>query len=111
MKPIHADKVLQQMAKTFKVKNKKYGDNYLNVGKVLKALFPRGITLKTEYDQVLFHWISWKVGKFTRFIQTGMTHLDSIHDDSVYGAMIEDWVRTNKPRKKTKNGNTKKRKH
>ena len=109
MKPIRADKILLEMAKTFRTKNKRYGDNYLNVGRVMVALFPRGVTLKTEYDHVLFHWINWKVGKFTRFIQTGMTHTDSIHDDSVYGAMIEAWIKTNKPRKKKQQHGKKKR--
>lgn len=100
MKPIRADKVLQQMAKTFRIKNKTYGDNYLHYGKVMLALFPGGITLKTAYDHVLFHWISWKMGKFTRFVQTNLTHIDSIHDDAVYTAMIEAFIKTNKPKTK-----------
>jgi hypothetical protein len=44
-----------------------------------------------------------KVGKFTHFTQTNMTDLDSIHDDAVYGAMIEDFVRKNKLPTKKKN--------
>jgi hypothetical protein len=92
------------MAQTFKVKNSRYGDNWAIVGKVFVALYPNGLTLKTEEDWVLFHWMSWKIGKLTRFTQTKHTHLDSIHDDAVYTAMIETYLRNNnKPRKTKRN--------
>jgi len=95
MKPIKADKVLEQMAQTFREKNTLYGDNYLTVGKVMKDLFPDGITLETEYDHILFHWINWMVGKLSRFVNTGMIDRNSIHDLAVYAAMIEDFIITN----------------
>src|ERR1700746_2880029 len=95
MNPIKADLVLEEMARTFREKNKMYGDNYLAVGKVMQALFPNGITLKTEYDHILFHWISWSVGKLTRFVNSGMKDQNSIHDLAVYAAMIEDFITVN----------------
>jgi hypothetical protein len=93
---LRADKTLATAAKTFLKKNKKYGDNWVTVGRVFAALYPNGITLKTEYDFILFHWMSWKIGKMTRFVNTGHTHQDSIHDDGVYTFMIETLITTQK---------------
>lgn len=81
------------MAKTFEAKNKQYKDNWITVGKVFVALYPEGITLKSEQDFVLFHWMSWKIGKLSRFVNTGHKDLDSIHDDAVYTAMIETYIK------------------
>jgi hypothetical protein len=97
---LRADKTLSIAAKTFARKNKRYGDNWENVGKVFVALYPNGITLKTEFDFILFHWLSWKIGKLTRFTQTNHTHLDSLHDDGVYTFMLETYI----TQQKGKNG-------
>jgi hypothetical protein len=110
LKPIKADKVLMEMARTFRVRNKVYGNNYLNYGQIMKELFPRGIRLDDAYSHIVYHWLSMKMVKLTRFLNSGMTHLDSLHDDSVYGAMLEDFIRKHKPRKK-QNDNKSKRKH
>jgi len=89
---LEADKILEKMAETFRERNKIYGSNYNAVGEVMVALFPNGITLKTKEDFIKFHFMDWKVGKMTRFARTGMTHLDSIHDEAVYSAMLEDFI-------------------
>lgn len=90
---LRTDKTLLNMAKTFRAKNKRYGDNWEVVGRVFVALYPKGIVLKTEFDFILFHWLSWKIGKMTRFVQTKHTHVDSVHDDAVYTAMIETLIK------------------
>jgi hypothetical protein len=86
---VTGDQILESMAQTYKERNKTYGDNFLTMGPVMKALFPNGITLKTEQDFIMFHLLDWLVGKLTRFVKTDMTHVDSIHDLAVYAAMIE----------------------
>lgn len=92
---IHDETVanLEQMLATFQERNRQYGENYLTLGKVMVALFPDGITLKTEEDFIRFHFMDWMMGKMTRFVCTGMTHVDSIHDASVYGAMLTAFLK------------------
>ena len=89
---LEADKILEKMAETFRERNKLYGSNYNAVGEVLIALFPEGVTLKTKEDFIRWHFMDWKVGKLTRFARTKMTHTDSLHDDAVYTAMLEDFI-------------------
>ena len=92
---LRADEVLIQMAETFRSRNSEYGDNWITVGKVFAALFPEGLELKTEADWIAFHWLSWIVGKLTRFTNSNMQSLDSLHDIVVYGAMLETFLRSN----------------
>jgi hypothetical protein len=89
MEMITGDKILEDMANTYKDRNKTYGESFMSMGPVMAALFPNGITLKTKEDFVTFHLLDWMVGKLNRFVNTGMTHIDSIHDLAVYAAMIE----------------------
>lgn len=89
---LHTDKVLEAMAATFRQRNSEYGDNYLTLGAVMAALFPEGVTLKTEEDFIKYHFFDWAIGKFTRFTRTGMQHMDSLHDCAVYLAMMEDYL-------------------
>jgi len=98
---LRADIILKEMARTFVRKNKRYGDNWEIIGKVLTALYPKGVKLTTHEDFVMFVWVAWKIGKLTRFTQTGQTHQDSIHDDGVYGSMIEAYLPTIKKGKHT----------
>lgn len=86
-------KVLDEMRATFAERNTTYGENYLALGKVMVALFPNGITLQTEEDHIRFHWLSWFIGKTTRFTSSGMVHPDSVMDASVYGAMLTAFLR------------------
>ncbi len=99
---LRTDKTLKSMAELFTQRNKQYGDNWETVGKVFAALYPNGLTLKTEADFILFHWVSWKIGKLTRWVNSGHTHLDSIEDETVYTAMIATFINntTNKKGKK-----------
>lgn len=82
---------LDEAAKTFRDRNAVYGDNFKRVGAVMAALFPEGITLKTEDDHNRFHIFALCVIKMTRYTQNWNVggHADSIHDNTVYSAMLE----------------------
>ena len=76
-----AAKILEEMAETFRERNKVYGDNYKSVGAVMTALFPNGVNT--------WHLFELMIVKITRFANTEMMHKDSIHDAAVYAAMVE----------------------
>ena len=50
MKQKTAQDFLEEALKTYKERNKTYGDNYYKFGKVMKELFPNGLTLQGEAD-------------------------------------------------------------
>lgn len=81
--------ILNNMAETFRERNKVYGDNFKRVGDVMTALFPQGVVLRTAEDFNRWHLFELQIVKLTRFANSGLTHADSIHDEAVYGAMIE----------------------
>ena len=84
----NAGVVLAAMAETFRERSGSYKDNYKMVPKLVQVLFPDGVP-----PEILFtdHWhlFELKLVKLSRFAISGLTHLDSIHDDAVYSAMIE----------------------
>lgn len=100
------DEMLIEMAAIFKERNTQYGNNYDMVGEVLAALFPHGIVLKTKDDFIKFHFLDWVVGKLTRFVKSGLTHVDSAQDGGVYFAMLADLVTKLKEREDDKRGNS-----
>lgn len=80
--------LLRGMATTFEARNAVYGDNYRMVGPIMRILFPRGVPPHLlGSDQ--FHLFELKIVKLTRFAISNLQHIDSIHDDAVYSAMIE----------------------
>lgn len=79
--------VLTEMAETFKERNATYADNTPKATDVIMALWPSGVPPETVADPI-FHLLVLKCVKLARFVNTGLTHLDSIHDDGVYSAMI-----------------------
>jgi hypothetical protein len=81
---------LQKAIKTFSERNKTYGDNYIQHGKVMKALFPNGVDLRTEKEYNRFGVVNMMVAKLTRYSQGWPSaHQDSIHDLGVYSFMLE----------------------
>lgn len=80
--------ILTQMADTYRDRNRIYGDNYKMVGKLMAVLFPDGASPELLHSPV-FHLLELKLVKLSRFAMSSLTHLDSIHDDGVYSAMIE----------------------
>ena len=87
-----AAEVLEKMADTYRERNRVYGDNYLVVGQVMKSLFPDGVDLRSVEDYNKWHLFELIVVKMTRFANSSLTHQDSIHDMSVYGAMLESII-------------------
>lgn len=86
--------ILAAAAETFRERNGVYKDNALVVGKVMEALFPKGVALKTEEDYHIWHLFEILIVKLTRFTNSGMHHEDSIHDLMVYAAMIEPLIQS-----------------
>lgn len=87
-----ADAILAESAKTFKARRAVYGDNWKRAGAVMAAMFPDGIVLRTADDHNSFHIFSLMVVKLTRYavsLDRGEFHQDSIHDNTVYSAMLE----------------------
>jgi len=88
MKKNAAD-ILTEMAETFRERNKVYGDNYKRVGDVMIALFPDGVTVSTAEEFNKWHLFELMIVKLTRFANSNLTHIDSIHDCAVYAAMVQ----------------------
>ena len=86
----NASKKLLLGAKIYADRNKQYGDSFIVVGEVMKALFPNGVHLKTSNDQLRYHLLSWGLGKLVRYCQNFESggHQDSIDDALVYMAML-----------------------
>lgn len=83
-----AGDVMESMAETFRERNAEYKDNFKMVGPIMKILFPDGVPAELLGSHQ-FHLFELKVVKLSRFAISGLQHLDSIHDDGVYSAMIE----------------------
>lgn len=81
---------LREAAETNRTKAEEYGDNYKQIGRVLAALFPSGITLETEDDFNRFHLLLLKLVKTSRYVMNWEKggHEDSLLDDVVYGGML-----------------------
>lgn len=80
--------ILDEMADTFRQRNAVYGDNYKMVGKLMAIFFPNGVPKEVLHSDQ-FHLFELKLVKLSRFAISNLTHIDSIHDDAVYSAMIE----------------------
>ena len=80
--------ILESMAKTYRERNAVYGDNYKMVGPIMAILFPNGVPNELIGSHQ-FHLFELKIVKLTRFAISNLQHIDSIHDDGVYSAMIE----------------------
>lgn len=86
--------ILERAGATFRERNAVYKDNADNVGKVMAALFPDGVQIKTAADHKMYHLFELIIVKLTRFANSGLTHTDSIHDMAVYAAMCENLAAT-----------------
>lgn len=88
---IAADEILEDAARTFRERNAVYGNNYLNVGSLFCALFPKTLVLSNEKDYIRFHLLMLAVVKLTRYCNNWDEggHQDSIRDMAVYSAMVE----------------------
>jgi hypothetical protein len=87
-KATNAGEVLGAMAATFLERSGTYKDNYKMVPKLCEVLFPEGVPPEILFSPQ-WHLFELKLVKLSRFAISGLKHLDSIHDDAVYSAMIE----------------------
>lgn len=91
-KKSHVATELENAAKTFEQRNAVYGDTYKRHGDVSLALFPEGVDLRTAEDQNRYACLSMIVGKLARYATNFEEggHEDSLHDISVYAAMLNE---------------------
>lgn len=83
--------ILRRAAAERTKKEKMYGDSYLYGGKLLSALFPRGLKLETESQlnrYYLFVHLLTKVDRYARAMERGESCQDSIIDLIVYAALM-----------------------
>lgn len=91
--------ILEEAAATYRERNLVYKDNYKKVGSILAILHGQGSThpLSSFPDDpetlALFDLYRMIIGKLTRFAESGLKHIDSIHDMVVYAAMVESLLR------------------
>ncbi len=85
----NAADILQAAADTFRDRNALYKDNAIKVGELMAVLFPDGVRLHTPEEFHKWHLFELMMVKLTRFVNSDMTHEDSIRDLIVYGAMVE----------------------
>jgi hypothetical protein len=83
---------LRACADTYEERNAIYGDSYKQLGWVMMALFPEGITLKSVADFNRFGCFFEMVNKMQRYGNTFHKggHEDSTHDISVYSQMLQE---------------------
>jgi hypothetical protein len=83
---------LKKLGQLFADRNALYGDNYKNFGKVMIALFPEGIELKTESEFnrfCIFVQIVSKASRYSSMFKHG-GHPDSLDDTAVYSQMLAE---------------------
>ena len=80
--------ILFRMAETFRERNAVYGDNYKMVAKLMAVLFPNGVPPELVVQEH-FHLFELILVKLSRYAISELSHIDSIHDLAVYGAMCE----------------------
>lgn len=81
--------VLVTMADTYQERSKMYKNNYKQIGAVMAALYPDGVTLKTKDEHNRFHLFLMMQIKMTRLVNMDLNHQDSCHDIGVYSAMLK----------------------
>lgn len=83
--------ILRGAADIFERKSKEYGNNYKQIGHVMAALFPEGLTIRTPQDWNKLHLFLLGMVKKTRYSQNFFAgHADSLLDNIVYGAMLAE---------------------
>jgi hypothetical protein len=79
-------------ANTYLERNMVYQDAWTQVGPLLAALFPAGISLQRPNDFTKFHLLVMIMVKLSRFANSGMQHPDSVRDIITHAAMLEAWL-------------------
>lgn len=87
-----ASDVLREGADLYEQRNAVYGDNYLQFGHIMAAMFPNGLTVKTADDWNRLGVLVQCMAKGSRYANNFSTggHADSSLDASVYWAMLSE---------------------
>ena len=86
-----ADVLMADGLKTYSERRRVYGDSYIKHAKVMAAMFPDGVNLKTEVDMARWSIINLIMVKMVRYAKDfGKPHQDSIHDSGVYCFVLEE---------------------
>lgn len=93
------DEIFSAALVTYRLRNKEYGGAYDKHGKVMKAIFPEGVVLKTDKDFGRMALLEMIVGKIIRYSngfpkKIGRAQFDSARDAGVYSFMLEEIDRT-----------------
>jgi hypothetical protein len=91
---LRAPDLLAAGAETFRARNAVYGDNYLQFGALMLALFPKGLHITTEAEFTRLGLLVQCAGKLSRYANNPQGHQDSAHDLMVYAAMLEEVTST-----------------
>lgn len=85
--------MLRDLARIHDERGATYGDNYKHGGLALLALFPEGITLRTEEEFNRFHLFVYLYGKLSRYARTVKSggHRDSLDDLAVYAMLLAEY--------------------
>lgn len=87
----HAISNMERALKTYRDRNRVYGNNYKRFGAIMEALYPSGVFIKTAHEWNRFGIILQKLSKLSRYVTDPHNgHIDSIHDDAVYSFMLEE---------------------
>jgi len=84
--------MLREGADTYEQRNELYGDNYHNFGRVMIALFPRGMHFDSveDYNRIgIIVQIVGKLGRYCEQFEKG-GHDDSLLDLAVYSQMLRE---------------------
>jgi|TARA_R110002020_G_scaffold48763_6_gene138993 hypothetical protein len=91
LKMKRADVLMANGLKTFAERRAAYGDSYIKHAKVMEAMFPDGVNLKTEVDMARWSIINLIMVKLVRYAKDfRKPHQDSIHDSGVYCFVLEE---------------------
>lgn len=91
MKP-SVPEILINGAITYRIRNKRYADNYKRLGAMMVILFPNGLPKMTAEDWNRFGVWFMAFNKGVRYAMKMKEggHKDTAHDMMVYSAMLEE---------------------
>lgn len=83
---------LEEAAGIYRQRNAIYGDNYKNIGAIMRAMFPGPVTLKTEHDFRRYGVFFRMMDKMTRYAENFESggHKDSMDDIAVYAMILQE---------------------
>lgn len=87
-----AGQILAEATKTYAERNAVYGENHVRAAKMLDAMFPDGLLIKgpEAFDRMhILFLILVKLSRYAVAVERGESHQDSLHDNIVYHAILE----------------------